>query len=169
MTDSNHNTDIEKHKSIDRRKFCIIAGSTAMGVVGAGSIAVMTDFLTPKVLREIPPRFTAGPPGIFQLNSVVYNEAYRLYIVRDERGFFYALSAVCTHLGCLVNWKSGDPSDEQGAISCPCHGSVYTRTGLVVSGPAPRPLDKYRISLIEGKLIVDTSDIVDEKDMFLKI
>ena len=169
MTDSKHNAGMEKHKSIDRRKFCIIAGSTAMGVIGAGSIAVMTDFLTPKVLREIPPRFSAGPPNLFQPNSIVYNEAYRLFIVRDEQGFFYAISAVCTHLGCLVNWKSDSTAEVDGAISCPCHGSVYTRTGLVLSGPAQRPLDKYRMSLVDGNLIVDTTDIVYEEDMFLKI
>ena len=128
----------------------------------------MVDFYNPKVLREIPPRFIVGRPEDFQPNSYVFNEAYRLFIVRDEQSRFYTLSAECTHLKCLVNWKSsGVIGDDEGAIACPCHGSVYTRTGQVLSGPAPRPLDRYRIELIDGRLTVDTRQIVNEDTMFL--
>ena len=157
-------------KSINRRKFCITAGNAAIGIVGAGSIAVMTEFLAPNLLQEIPRRFQVGPPDNFQPNTVVFNEDYRLFVVRNEQGHFYALSAVCTHLRCLVNWRSVSASrDQEGVISCPCHGSVYSKTGNVISGPAPRPLDRFRMLLEDGKLIVDTDEIVREEDMFLKV
>lgn len=157
-------------KSIDRRKFCITAGNAAIGIAGVGTITVMTKFLAPNLLQEIPRRFQIGPPDNFQPNTVVFNQDYRLFIVRNEQGDFYALSAVCTHLRCLVGWRSETASrDQEGVISCPCHGSVYDKIGNVISGPAPRSLDRFRMRLEDGRLIVDTEEIVGEKDMFLKI
>ena len=157
-------------KSMDRRKFCITAGNSAIGIVSAGAIGATYKFLLPNVLKEIPPRFSIGPPEYFQSDTVVFNEDYRLFIVRNKQGDFYALSSVCTHLACLVNWRSESVSGEQeGAISCPCHGSIYDEIGNVISGPAPRPLDRFRMELENGKLIVNTNEIVREENMFLKI
>jgi cytochrome b6-f complex iron-sulfur subunit len=53
-----------------------------------------------------------------------------------------ALYAVCTHLGCLPKWV-----DITNRFECPCHGSKYERTGLYISGPAPRSLDRFRTIL----------------------
>jgi menaquinol-cytochrome c reductase iron-sulfur subunit len=48
------------------------------------------------------------------------------------------LNSRCTHLGCTVNWK-----DEAGAFVCPCHDAKFSREGVVLAGPPPRPLDRY--------------------------
>jgi len=131
---------------------------------------VIYKFLSPGVILEIPPRFQAGAPDDFRPGTFVFNEEYRLFIARNEQGHFYTLSSVCTHLGCLVNWRpesvSGFP---EAVISCPCHGSYYDRVGNVLTGPAPRPLDRFRIVVEGGKLIVDTNETVDEDEMFLRI
>ena len=73
-------------------------------------------------------------------------------MVRAAEGF-YALSAVCTHLGCLTAWKP-----ELGIIACPCHGSKFSRDGVKVAGPAPKPLPWLRMWLNDdGDLMVDRS------------
>jgi Rieske Fe-S protein len=56
---------------------------------------------------------------------------------RDEDGVLHAVSAVCTHLGCQLNWNSGDRSWD-----CPCHGSRFSPDGEILHGPAVRPLER---------------------------
>jgi Rieske Fe-S protein len=48
------------------------------------------------------------------------------------------LNSRCTHLGCTVNWK-----DEAQAFVCPCHDAKFSKEGVVLGGPPPRPLDRY--------------------------
>jgi len=79
--------------------------------------------------------------------ALVYRES-RVAVIR-EGGDLYALSLVCTHLGCTVNVT---PTD----IVCPCHGSAYDRTGRVLKGPATRPLPRYRVERQGETLVVTT-------------
>jgi Rieske Fe-S protein len=63
---------------------------------------------------------------------------------------FKAFSAVCTHMGCIVNQISN------GTIDCPCHGSQYSiTTGDVVTGPAPRPLPAKQIKVSGGSVFLE--------------
>lgn len=159
-----------EQKNISRRNIFINISNFILGIVGIGSLGIIYRFLSPNVLLEIPSRFRIGSPDDFQPDSVLFVEEHQLFVVRDAQGFFYALSAVCTHLGCLTRWQSGGiPGFQDGVINCPCHGSVFKRNGDVAFGPAPRALDRFRISLEDGKLIVDKSEIVSEEEMILKI
>jgi cytochrome b6-f complex iron-sulfur subunit len=135
-----------------------------------GSLGVTWEFLSPNVLLELPTRFKVGMPQEIQPNTVVYNPQYRVLIFRDQSGFFYAVSAACTHLGCTSNWKAdGIPEHSEGVITCPCHGSVFSKTGEVIRGPAPRPLDRFRMRLEDGQLVVDTGETVSEEEIILKV
>ena len=74
--------------------------------------------------------------------------AQKIVITQPQAGTFHAFTAICTHLGCIVNTVSG------GTINCPCHGSKYSIVnGSVVNGPAPLPLAAVSIK-VEGTSIV---------------
>ena len=79
-----------------------------------------------------------------------FKKQYNVWIVRDKESI-YALSTVCTHLGCTPNWLESDRK-----FKCPCHGSGFRSTGMNFEGPAPRPLERFSISLAsDGQIIVD--------------
>jgi len=130
-----------------RREF-FLAGSAAIGVATAGFGVSTLRYLVPTVLYEPPARFTVGSPGDFPPGSVTFLEDRRLFVFNGADGFF-AISSVCTHLGCNV--KRGGPGFE-----CPCHGSRFDENGRVVHGPAPAALAWYALSLSpRGEVIVD--------------
>lgn len=155
---------------ISRRQFLNIVGNSAIGVAALGSLGVTFEYLKPNVLLEIPAQFTAGSLDSMPPGSVIFNPEYRVFIFRDVSGYFYALSAICTHLGCTTNWKAEGIADHpEGVIACPCHGSIFSRTGVVLHGPAPRDLDRFRMRLEDSRLVVDTAELVDEDTMILKV
>ena len=159
----------EKNK-ISRRVFLTSIGNTATGIVLLGSFGVTLDYLSPNVLLEIPRTFKIGPINSIQPNSIIYEPEQRTFVVRDEQGYFYALSAVCTHLGCTTKWNnSGVGGNPNAVISCPCHGSLFNKHGEVIQGPAIRGLDKYRVQLEEDKLVINTAEKVSEDEMILKV
>jgi Rieske Fe-S protein len=76
-------------------------------------------------------------------------DAERVVVTQPARGKYRAFSAVCTHVGCLLNQVA------DGTIDCPCHGSRFRITnGTVVTGPAPAPLPKKRITIVRGTIIL---------------
>jgi cytochrome b6-f complex iron-sulfur subunit len=157
-------------ESLSRRKFFVSAGNAAIGIAALGSLGVTLDFLSPKVLLELPRRFVVGMLANMQPNSVTFDAEHRLIVFRDKQGYFYALSAVCTHLGCIVEWKeTGIPGHPEGVIACPCHGSIFNKTGDVIRGPAPHSLDRFKMYLEDEKIIVDMTETVSEEEMILKV
>jgi cytochrome b6-f complex iron-sulfur subunit len=140
-----------------------IAWTAFAAACGAGAVAT-TRFLFPNVLFEPPQTFKAGLPSEYLLGTVDnrFKEAFGVFIVRNEEGI-YALKAVCTHLGCTPNWL-----EAENKFKCPCHGSGFYRTGVNFEGPAPRPLERYRIVLAEdGQILIDkTKSFVFEKSQW---
>jgi Rieske Fe-S protein len=75
--------------------------------------------------------------------------AERVVVTQPARGRYRAFSAVCTHVGCLLNQVA------DGTIDCPCHGSRFrVADGAVVTGPAPRPLPRKRIKIVDGLIVL---------------
>jgi cytochrome b6-f complex iron-sulfur subunit len=158
MDKDNKKDEVAKN-SITRRFFLEIIGSGALGIAAVGGLVRTIQFLSPNVLLEPSMKFKAGHVDNFLPGSVTFIKEQKVYIVRAKEGYFYAVSAVCTHLGCITNWKS-----ERGIIACPCHGSKFTVEGKVIEGPAPRPLPRFLMTLDEqGQIIVDKSQIVSDK------
>jgi len=137
---------------MDRRRFLNYTGW--VGILGSLAVSLLgfLRFLFPRVLFEPPTAFKAGPPADYAVGVVDtrYTLSHRVWIVREEEGF-YALSAICTHLGCTPRWL---PSEDK--FKCPCHGSGFKRSGVNFEGPAPRPLDRFKITLAEdGQILVE--------------
>jgi cytochrome b6-f complex iron-sulfur subunit len=71
-------------------------------------------------------------------------------LIHHKDGSWVALDAVCTHLGCTVNYEANNDR-----IFCACHGGVYdAKTGANVSGPPPKPLAAYKVEPQEGRVLV---------------
>jgi len=75
--------------------------------------------------------------------------SYGVYVLRSADGQIQALSNVCTHLSCRVTWNA-----ERNIYLCPCHDGHFARDGAIVSGPQPRPLDRFAFKIEDGTLLV---------------
>jgi cytochrome b6-f complex iron-sulfur subunit len=152
-----------------RRSFFAALGATLFGsalAVGFTSLAVthlmwllgFARYMFPNILTEPPTRFKVGLPDSLSPGQVEtkYVSQFGVWIVRYEyegQPMVYALKAVCTHLGCTPNWLEAEQK-----FKCPCHGSGFYKDGINFEGPAPRPLERYAISLADdGQLLVDKS------------
>lgn len=130
-----------------------VAWVSFTGAIGATLLGTLR-FLFPNVLYEPPQQFKVGLPEAFQVGEVseMFKDRYGVWVVRSEQGF-YALIAVCTHLGCTPNWQAGESK-----FKCPCHGSGFYTSGVNFEGPAPRPLERAAVSLADdGQIVVDKS------------
>lgn len=164
IMDDEPNKEKKETGFITRRYFLEVVGGGAIGIATAGSVVLTAQFLSPNVLLEPSLQFKAGSPEDYPLGSVTLHKEQKVFIVRAKEGYFYALSTICTHLGCIANWKS-----EDGIIACPCHGSKFDKDGKVLDGPAPKPLQRFSVILDEqGQLVVDKGSLVGE-EVILKV
>jgi len=141
-----------------RRQAFVQLGVGSMCAACAGATVFGYQFLAPNVLYEPSPIVNTGKPDRYPPGTVTQDLQAGIYIVHGREGL-YAMSAVCTHLGCLTAWKP-----ELGIVACPCHGSKFNRDGSKIEGPAPRPLRWLRAWLSdEGDLLVDRSEELTRK------
>ena len=79
----------------------------------------------------------------------VISEKSTAWVVKDAANHVTAFGPQCTHLGCAYHWD-----DAKSEFLCPCHNSLFGIDGKVVSGPAPRPLDRYDVKVEGSKLLL---------------
>lgn len=146
-----------KQPDISRRGFLQWLGLGSFSFFSIGLLGAGTRFLVPNRVGPSENAFKAGSPEDY-IQPVTYVQGKRVFIIKDQQGL-RALSAVCTHLGCTVNWVS-----DREQLECPCHGSIFdSSTGAVTAGPAPKPLAWYRMSLTDsGQLLIDPDELVDK-------
>jgi cytochrome b6-f complex iron-sulfur subunit len=132
----------------------------AFSAASAAALAATGRFMFPNVLNEPPQQFKAGLPNEYGMGvDERWKEKFGIWLVRvpddieQHTSGFYALFTICTHLGCTPNYLSAE-----NKFKCPCHGSGYRLTGVNFEGPAPRPLERAKISLSDdGQVLVDKS------------
>jgi cytochrome b6-f complex iron-sulfur subunit len=135
----------------NRREFLAVLGVTALGFAGLGTSVTAVRYLWPEVLFEQETRFAVGRPEEIAQGTLLVLPEQKVFIVHGADGFF-ALSATCTHLGCMTRYEK-----ENDRIFCPCHGSQFGVDGTVTGGPAPRPLPRLDLALEDGRLVVDVA------------
>jgi cytochrome b6-f complex iron-sulfur subunit len=126
-----------------------------MGVSVAGMLRLPKPAVLPGPVR----RFKIGFPEQFAAGSETRFEQESFFVFRDAGGI-YAISAVCTHLGCSVGRSSE-------GFACPCHGSRFSASGEVLGGPAPRALPCLEVGrAADGQLVVYADNEVAEGTRF---
>lgn len=141
---------------LTRRQFniALAIGWGAILATFATAGAALQSFLVPKVTKEPPTNFRAGKksdypnPGVYEQ----FKASQGVWIVRLPSDELVAISTICTHLGCIPNWLAGDQK-----FKCPCHGSGFYMNGVNFEGPAPRPLERFKISEDGDYLVIDKS------------
>jgi cytochrome b6-f complex iron-sulfur subunit len=148
-----------------RREFLFRVGAGAGIAAVAYQAAASLRSLVPNVSYDAPTTVKLGLPAEFP-DGLKFLADERLFVFREGKTY-HAISAVCTHLGCTARAEAlpnveirqigGQSLRLTHRFQCPCHGSKYTGDGTNMSGPAPRPLAWYHLSLAtdDGQLVVD--------------
>ena len=145
-------TQAKPETKTSRRDFLKVAWGAAGALALVETGGVVLNFFSPRVVEgEFGGLIEAGTVNSFAPGSVTPFTQGRFYLVRMPDGGFIALYRKCTHLGCAVPWN---PAEQQ--FICPCHASAFEIDGQVVNPPAPRPLDRFAISIVDGIVAVDT-------------
>jgi len=144
----------DDNTQVTRRSFFswLSLGWLAFVAATGGFFTMMLRFFFPNVLFEPVQTFRAGYPEDYEAGQVDlrWKAKYATWIVRNDEGI-YALSTTCTHLGCTPNWLAAEQK-----FKCPCHGSGFRKTGINFEGPAPRPLERFKIVLADdGQIVID--------------
>jgi len=133
-----------------RRTFLSLILGGLGAAFAAASAYPLWRFLRPKVDDG------SGQQVTLKREELLYNDATFItfrgrpaVVLQTSPGQYVALSAVCTHLGCIVKWQA-----EKGEFVCPCHGGRFSTQGEVLAGPPPKPLEILPIRIDGDQLIV---------------
>lgn len=140
---------------MSRREFLNYAWLATLGILTI-ELGVVTYLFS---LPRLGPGEFGGPVPIGNVNDLpgvgaspqAYSRAKFWWV--DSGNGALALYKVCTHLGCIYDWKT-----DQNKFICPCHGSQFSREGQYLAGPAPRNLDRFVIQAYDGRnnLVAET-------------
>lgn len=152
-------------QQVSRRGFLAIATSAIGGLIGAAlAIPAIAYIVGPALQRSeqgewvrlgSTSRVELGTPTLFktviqrQSGWIVNENELSAYVLTENGREFIAMSNICTHLACRVRWIG-----DQQQFFCPCHNAVFDKDGEVVSGPPPRPLDRYEVKVEDDQLFI---------------
>lgn len=154
-----------KSKELSRRNFMQLAIWGVGGLIGVG-------FGVPAIVYVVGPALKAqqtqswmrlgptskvelGTPTLFtitvntQTGWIVNEEEISVYVLTNDARTYIAMSNICTHLGCRIRWIA-----EQNHFFCPCHNGIFDASGNVISGPPPRPLNRFDVKVENDQLFV---------------
>ena len=156
---------MEEKDQLGRRNFLAIAIGAIGAVIGVViAIPAVAYVVGPALKRKTSENWVRlgptskvelGTPSLFktiverQTGWILTEEEISVYVLTENGRDYIALSNVCTHLGCRVRWIT-----DQGQYFCPCHNAAFDKIGQVVSGPPPRPLDRYETKVEDDQLYI---------------
>lgn len=136
---------------VDRRHFLGVGACTLLGLALGGCASLVARRVAPidgRIVLSLQ-QYPELADGGGSLKLVAEGEPDPIYILAQGDGTFAALSPICTHLGCTVEI-------EGQRLVCPCHGSIYDRSGKVLQGPAEQPLVRFHTRVSpDGELTID--------------
>ncbi|MCJ7703195.1 MAG: ubiquinol-cytochrome c reductase iron-sulfur subunit [Anaerolineales bacterium] len=152
-------------KHITRRNFMSIVTWAIGGLIGVGlGIPGIAYILGPAKKSDedqdwirlgLTSKVELNTPTLFktsitkQTGWISNEEEISVYVLTKNGRDYVAMTNICTHLGCRVRWIS-----EKEQFFCPCHTAVFDKNGDVVSGPPPRPLDRYKVKIEDDQLYI---------------
>lgn len=143
----------EINKSHTRRNFLKQLSFILASIAGFFVFISLLRQFIPR-MSQINRKIKLGNAGSYPLNTYTFIPEHKIFIYRDHSGL-KAISAVCTHLGCIIE-KS------ENGFQCPCHGSSFSDKGKAISGPASRDLPWYRLYKdADGEVFIDLTKKVD--------
>jgi menaquinol-cytochrome c reductase iron-sulfur subunit len=156
---------MSEEKSLDRRGFMALATWAIGGLIGfAMGIPTVAYIIGPALQSQqvqnwirigSTSKVELGTPTLFkakierQTGWITNEEELTIYILTDDGRDYFAMSNVCTHLGCRVRWIA-----DQEQFFCPCHNASFDKNGDVSSGPPPKPLDRYEVKIENDQLFI---------------
>ncbi len=127
-----------------------LASRAALWLTGGASLVGLLQYLSYET--DPPPQsiFSIGAPDSYRVGTATVVPGARAVLYREKDGF-WALSLVCSHLGCTTE-------EDGNGYRCPCHGSRYDLQGRVLNGPAKKALKAVWVDLdADGNLVIDNS------------
>jgi Rieske Fe-S protein len=125
---------------------------TSVGALVASVLYPVLRYIVPPAIPEAATaRAVAGREGDLKANEgrIFPFGSQAAILIRTPEGGYRAFAATCTHLNCTVQYR-GDLQQ----IWCACHNGFYDMNGVNVSGPPPRPLEEYRVAVVDGEIVV---------------
>ena len=159
---------MENPESLTRRNFLSATIYAIGGLITAGlGIPALIYIIAPATQGQntgnwirlgTASKVELGVPTLFkakvtrQTGWITNETEISVYVLTEDGREFVAMSNICTHLGCRARWVA-----EQNRFFCPCHSGVFDKQGNVVSGPPPRPLDRFKVKVENGQLFIQES------------
>jgi Rieske Fe-S protein len=152
-------------QSVSRRGFLAIATVAIGGLISfALAIPAIAYIIGPALQKSksqewirigSTSKVEIGTPTLFKVTIerksgwIESEEELAVFVLTENGRDYIALSNICTHLGCRVRWIN-----DRQEFFCPCHNGVFDQLGAVVSGPPPRPLDRYEVKVVDDQLYI---------------
>ena len=136
--------------NLSRRDFFKLATTALLTISGALGLGALFRFLDYQTEPPVKTEFDIGSAESYPVGSRSLIADVPALLIHNSKGFF-ALSLVCTHLGCTVEQKDY-------GFACPCHGSRYDSNGNVLRGPAQKPLRSLRVEISSNNDLILHTD-----------
>ncbi len=159
-----------KESELDRRKFLEVGIFAISGTIAAVSSVALARFAVGPSFRKEKSKWIEveledaqdDNPGFTRVvleyetkdGWLTSNARTLAYVKRVNNDEVIAISAGCTHLGCIVTWK-----EDQNIFKCPCHDGRYDADGKVISGPPAAPLKRHKTKIEDGKIFLATETV----------
>ncbi len=139
----------EKISSNSKRSFLKILFLSVMGISFGGVVYPIIRYLSPLSQQQAVEKIEIIKDEVPIGKARFFTYKGSPAVIIQTKAGFTALSAVCTHLGCIVKWL-----EDKGEFQCPCHAGRFDTTGKVLSGPPPNPLPQIAVAESGAKIVI---------------